>query len=89
MMTALMAFECCLCFVFLRLFVKHLPPPVLAFHDVTFGYPKCEPLYTNVNLGVDLDSRAALVGPNGAGANGQRGDGTDAERRGCVDDVAS
>ncbi|GAX24078.1 ATP-binding cassette, subfamily F, member 2 [Fistulifera solaris] len=45
----------------------HLPPPVLAFHDVSFGYPGCEPLYTNVNLGIDLDSRVALVGPNGAG----------------------
>lgn len=45
----------------------HLPPPVLAFHDVSFGYPNCEPLYTNVNFGVDLDSRIALVGPNGAG----------------------
>ena len=67
----------------------HLPPPVLAFHDVSFGewpyqrlfllsqgsphfgqkqgYPKCEPLYTDVNFGVDLDSRVALVGPNGAG----------------------
>lgn len=45
----------------------HLPPPVLAFHDVSFGYPGCEPLYTNVNFGVDLDSRVALVGPNGAG----------------------
>jgi len=45
----------------------HLPPPVLAFHGVSFAYPGCEPLYTNVNLGVDLDSRVALVGPNGAG----------------------
>eukprot|EP00956_Cyclotella_meneghiniana_P014220 scaffold21250_cov70-Cyclotella_meneghiniana.AAC.1 len=45
----------------------HLPPPVLAFHDVSFGYPNCEPLYTDVNFGVDLDSRVALVGPNGAG----------------------
>ena len=46
----------------------HLPPPVLAFRDVSFGYPGgCEPLYTNVNFGVDLDSCIALVGPNGAG----------------------
>lgn len=45
----------------------HLPPPVLSFRDVSFAYPKCESLYTNVNLGVDLDSRVALVGPNGAG----------------------
>ena len=35
----------------------HLPPPVLAFHDVSFGYPGCEPLYDDVNFGVDLDSR--------------------------------
>jgi ATP-binding cassette, subfamily F, member 2 len=46
----------------------HLPPPVLAFHNVMFGYPGCDPLYTNVSFGVDLDSRVALVGPNGAGA---------------------
>eukprot|EP00546_Thalassionema_frauenfeldii_P022241 CAMPEP_0178907310 /NCGR_PEP_ID=MMETSP0786-20121207/7299_1 /TAXON_ID=186022 /ORGANISM="Thalassionema frauenfeldii, Strain CCMP 1798" /LENGTH=760 /DNA_ID=CAMNT_0020579093 /DNA_START=8 /DNA_END=2291 /DNA_ORIENTATION=+ len=45
----------------------HLPPPVLSFRDVSFAYPNCQPLYTNVNLGVDLDSRVALVGPNGAG----------------------
>lgn len=45
----------------------HLPPPVLAFHDVSFGYPNCEPLYSNVDFGVDLDTRVALVGPNGAG----------------------
>jgi ATP-binding cassette, subfamily F, member 2 len=44
----------------------HLPPPVLAFRDVSFAYPRCEALYTNVNLAVDLDSRVALVGPNGA-----------------------
>ena len=45
----------------------HLPPPVLAFHDVSFGYPNCQKLYDNVSFGVDLDSRVALVGPNGAG----------------------
>lgn len=45
----------------------HLPPPVLAFHDVSFAYPGCEPLYSGVDFGVDLDSRVALVGPNGAG----------------------
>jgi len=45
----------------------YLPPPVLAFIDVSFAYPGCEPLYNNVNFGVDLDSRIALVGPNGAG----------------------
>jgi ATP-binding cassette subfamily F protein 2 len=44
-----------------------LPPPVLAFHEVSFAYPKCQPLYSSVSFGVDLDSRVALVGPNGAG----------------------
>lgn len=42
-----------------------LPPPVLAFHDVSFAYPGCQALYTSVNVGIDLDSRIALVGPNG------------------------
>ena len=45
----------------------HLPPPVLAFQNVEFHYPKCENLYSNLDFGVDLDSRIALVGPNGAG----------------------
>jgi len=44
-----------------------IPPPVLQFQSVTFGYPGQEPLYRDVDLGVDLDSRVALVGPNGAG----------------------
>eukprot|EP01035_Chromulina_nebulosa_P030163 gene30163-40060_t len=34
-----------------------LSPPVLQCNDITFG----------VDFGVDLDSRVALVGPNGAG----------------------
>lgn len=45
-----------------------LPPPVVAFDDVSFKYPKMEKmLYTDVNFGVDLDSKICLVGPNGAG----------------------
>jgi ATP-binding cassette subfamily F protein 2 len=40
---------------------------VLQFQSITFAYPECEPLYENVDFGVDLDSRIALVGPNGAG----------------------
>jgi len=42
-------------------------PPVLQFVDVAFGYPGQKNLYERVDLGVDLDSRVALVGPNGAG----------------------
>ena len=45
-----------------------LPPPVIAFQDVTFQYPKMDkPLYRNVEFGLDLDSKVCLVGPNGAG----------------------
>lgn len=44
-----------------------LPPPVLQCNSITFGYPGREILYSNVDFGVDLDSRVALVGPNGAG----------------------
>ncbi|KAL9542702.1 hypothetical protein MBANPS3_008480 [Mucor bainieri] len=49
--------------------VPKLPPPVLAFQDVSFAYDgKMENcLYRNLELGVDMDSRIALVGPNGAG----------------------
>eukprot|EP00877_Chromochloris_zofingiensis_P003806 jgi/Chrzof1/13426/Cz07g32170.t1 len=44
-----------------------LPPPVLQFTNVTFGYSPDKVLYRNVDLGVDLDSRVAIVGPNGMG----------------------
>ncbi|GFR51279.1 hypothetical protein Agub_g13637 [Astrephomene gubernaculifera] len=47
--------------------VGKLPPPVLQFADVAFGYSKDKVLYSHVDLGVDLDSRVAIVGPNGAG----------------------
>lgn len=46
-----------------------LPPPVLAFDDVTFSYsgdPK-DDLYRHIELGFDMDSRSCLVGPNGVG----------------------
>ena len=36
-------------------------------NNITFGYPGSEILYSGVDFGVDLDSRVALVGPNGAG----------------------
>lgn len=47
--------------------VGKLPPPVLQFAGVTFGYSKDKLLYENVDLGIDLDSRVAIVGPNGTG----------------------
>lgn len=49
--------------------VEKLPPPVLSFDDVTFSYSgnKGDTLYENLDFGVDMDSRTALVGPNGVG----------------------
>jgi len=44
-----------------------LPPPVLQFNKVSFGYPGQPELYHDLEFGIDLDSRVALVGPNGAG----------------------
>ncbi|VUC28154.1 unnamed protein product [Clonostachys rosea] len=49
--------------------VDKLPPPVLSFDNVTFSYsgnPE-DDLYRNLELGFDMDSRTALVGPNGVG----------------------
>jgi len=46
-----------------------LPPPVLVFNHVHFGYTEdpSKEIYTDLDFGIDLDSRVALVGPNGAG----------------------
>ncbi|CAG8471038.1 129_t:CDS:10 [Cetraspora pellucida] len=51
--------------------VEKLPPPVLQFDEVSFSYngssnPK-DLLYKDLDLAVDMDSRIALVGPNGVG----------------------
>jgi ATP-binding cassette subfamily F protein 2 len=49
--------------------VEKLPPPVLSLDDVTFSYSgkNEDNLYENLDFGVDMDSRTALVGPNGVG----------------------
>ncbi|GMI51273.1 hypothetical protein TeGR_g2074 [Tetraparma gracilis] len=44
-----------------------LPMPVLAIESLSFHYPNSADLYTNVDFGIDLQSRICLVGPNGAG----------------------
>ena len=48
---------------------EKLPPPILSFENVSFAYSGVmkDCLYQKLNLGVDSDSRIALVGPNGAG----------------------
>lgn len=45
-----------------------IPPPVLMIQNISFRYSKTSPwIYKNLELGIDLDSRIALVGPNGCG----------------------
>ena len=45
----------------------NLPVPVLSIEKVSFAYPNSDPLYHDVDFGVDLQTRVCLVGPNGAG----------------------
>lgn len=51
--------------------VGKLPPPLVAFTEVSFSYDgsrkDADLIYKKLDLGVDMDSRIALVGPNGAG----------------------
>lgn len=42
-------------------------PPIISFSDASFGYPGGPTLFRNLNFGIDLDSRIAMVGPNGIG----------------------
>ncbi|KAG7650547.1 F-box-like domain superfamily [Arabidopsis thaliana x Arabidopsis arenosa] len=42
-------------------------PPIISFSDASFGYPGGPLLFRNLNFGIDLDSRIAMVGPNGIG----------------------
>ncbi|PHU27959.1 ABC transporter F family member 3 [Capsicum chinense] len=41
--------------------------PIISFSDASFGYPGGPVLFKNLNFGIDLDSRVAMVGPNGIG----------------------
>lgn len=40
---------------------------VLGFNDVSFNYPGGPQLFKDLNFGIDLESRFAIVGPNGIG----------------------
>lgn len=44
-----------------------LQPPILGLYDVDFGYGDGPLIFKNINFGVDLSSRIAIVGPNGVG----------------------
>ena len=46
-----------------------LPPPIIAFNEVGFSYDGDikHALYKNLDFGIDMDSRVAIVGKNGTG----------------------
>lgn len=45
-----------------------LAPPLIGFNDVSFTYPgTTRTIFRNVNFGIDMESRLAIVGPNGVG----------------------
>lgn len=44
-----------------------LNPPLLGVKDMSFGYNSTQMLFKNVNFGVDMNSRIAIVGANGVG----------------------
>lgn len=44
-----------------------LSPPVIQINDVEFGYGDGPSLFKDLNLGIDMDSRVCIVGPNGVG----------------------
>ncbi len=47
--------------------LSRLQRPVLAIHQVSFGFPQQAPLFQQVDDYLDLASRVAIVGPNGSG----------------------
>ncbi|XP_071802086.1 ATP-binding cassette sub-family F member 1-like [Asterias amurensis] len=44
-----------------------LNPPILGLYSVDFGYPGQELLFEKLDFGIDMESRIAIVGPNGVG----------------------
>ncbi|XP_068726793.1 ATP-binding cassette sub-family F member 1-like [Montipora capricornis] len=44
-----------------------LNPPILGLKSVTFGYPNQPKLFINLDFGIDMKSRIAVVGNNGVG----------------------
>ncbi|XP_064649136.1 ATP-binding cassette sub-family F member 1-like isoform X2 [Lineus longissimus] len=45
----------------------HLNPPILGAHNVTFSYEKQPNLFVDLDFGIDMGTRIAIVGPNGVG----------------------
>ena len=46
---------------------NNLAPPILGLKNVSFKYDNHNYLFKNVDFGIDMESRVAIVGPNGVG----------------------
>ena len=46
---------------------QKLAPPIIGLKDCTFRYPDQPCLFKNLNFGIDMNSRVAILGPNGVG----------------------
>ena len=46
---------------------SQLQPPFLGLYNVSFNYPDQPKLFKKVDFGIDMESRIAIVGPNGVG----------------------
>ena len=44
-----------------------LQPPILGLYNANFNYESQPPLFKEVEFGIDMESRIAIVGPNGVG----------------------
>lgn len=45
-----------------------LQPPILGLHNVSFKYPTAKDyIFQDIEFGIDMSSRIAIVGPNGVG----------------------
>ena len=42
-----------------------IPASIVSFNDVSFHYPNGPELFKKLSFGIDLETRAAIVGPNG------------------------
>lgn len=46
---------------------SQLQPPILGLYNASYNYPDQPPLFKKVEFGIDMESRVAIVGPNGVG----------------------
>lgn len=46
---------------------EKISPPLCRLDEASIGYATGDPVLTRVNINIDLDTRIALIGPNGGG----------------------